>query len=333
MGEEHPTSGTAGGTATAAPVDHLGILVVYFLKDDHDLPLLELHLDRIERHTHVPYTLYAVANRVTDRARSLVEARPNVRICEVPVTPLRASREHGFYLDAMLPIALADGVSHICTLDVDSFPIDDSWIEVLAAAAPTASGLTGILRVENGDVALPHPSCILARREFFEEYMPSFAPDSDYTPEFRRFLQSTEQAADTGIRLGYALWQHELTWGHLIRTNVRNPHYLLAGIYGEVIFHLGSAGRGKVFRQDFRESTIHRLSAPIERLPMRGRLGTSARRSALRFLRRDVENRVMDDNASMYESLRSALARDPDGLISYLRGEPPTAAPGSEPRG
>ena len=60
-----------------------------------------------------------------------------------------------------LPVALADGVSHICTLDVDSFPIDDAWIDVLVASAPPASGLTGVLRVENGDVALPHPSCIL----------------------------------------------------------------------------------------------------------------------------------------------------------------------------
>lgn len=111
--------------AAAADVAHLGILVVYFLKDDGDLPLLRLHLDRIARHTHVPYTLYAVANRVSPKARALIETQPNVRICEVPPTDLRASREHGYYLDAILPIALADGVSHVCTLDVDSFPIAD----------------------------------------------------------------------------------------------------------------------------------------------------------------------------------------------------------------
>lgn len=319
MGDDISTGGAVGA---AASVTHLGILVVYFLKDDDDLPLLELHLDRVERHTHVPYTLYAVANRVSARARAMIAARPNVRICEAPLTPLRASREHGFYLDAMLPVALADGVSHVCTLDVDSFPIDDAWVDVLVAAAPPASGLTGVLRVENGDVALPHPSCILANRAFFEEYMPSFSPDSDYTPEFRHFLQSTEQAADTGIRLGYTLWQHELPWGHLVRTNVRNPHYLMAGIYGDVIFHLGSAGRGKVFRQDFRESTMHRVSAPIERLPLRGRVGTAARRSALRFLRRDIEERVQLANSDSYAALRRELVRDPDGLIAYLQGAP-----------
>jgi hypothetical protein len=107
-----------------------------------------------------------------------------------------------------------------------------------------------------------------------------------------------------------------------VRTNVRNPHYLMAGIYGDVIFHLGSAGRGKVFRQDFRESTMHRLSAPIERLPLRGRVGTAARRSTLRFLRRDIEERVVLQNSDSYAALRRELVRDPDGLIGYLQGAP-----------
>lgn len=311
---------------TGAGVTHLGILVVYFLKDDRDLPLLRLHLERIARHTHVPYTLYAVANRVSHRARALIEAQPNVRICEVPPTNLRASREHGYYLDAILPIALADGVSHVCTLDVDSFPIADDWVDVIVRAAPPASGLAGVLRSENGDVALPHPSCVLARREFFEEHRPTFSPDSDYTPEFRAFLRATEQAADTGIHLGYVLWRNRLPWGHLARTNVRNPHYLMAGIYADVVFHLGSAGRAAVFRQDFTNSTLHRLTSPIERVPTMGPRTTALRRSALRFFRRGVEFQVIDDNGHTYEALRGLLARDPDGLISYLRGEPPAAA-------
>lgn len=309
-----------------ADVRHLAILVVYFLKDDADIPLLRLHLDRIARHTHVPYTLYAVANRVSPRARALIEAQPNVRICEVPATNLRASREHGHYLDAILPIAVDDGASHVCTLDVDSFPIADDWVEVIVRAAPPASGLAGVLRSENGDVALPHPSCVLARREFFEEHRPSFSPDSDYTPEFRAFLRATEQAADTGIHLGYVLWRNRLPWGHLARTNVRNPHYLMAGIYADVVFHLGSAGRTAVFRQDFSNSMLHRLSSPLERVPAMGPRTTAMRRAVVRFIRRGVEFQVMDDNGQTYEALRALLARDPDGLISYLRGEPPAAA-------
>jgi hypothetical protein len=307
-------------------VSRLAILVVYFLKDDGDLPLLALHLDRIEMHTKVPYTLYAVANRVSKSALAMIGERPNVKILKPPTTALRASREHGYYLDAMIPVALADGVSHICTLDVDSFPIRDSWVNVLLHAAPEESGLSGVLRSENGDVALPHPSCVLARRDFFERFMPSFSPDSDSTPGFRTFLHSTGQSADTGIRLGYILWHNKMPWGYLVRTNTRNPHYLMAGIYGGVVFHLGSASRGNVFRKDFDNSVMHRASAPIERAHTIGPRSQGLQRALLRIARRDVEERVITRNRETFHLLREQLVLDPDALIAYLEGSGPLAA-------
>ncbi|MFM7061254.1 MAG: hypothetical protein ACKOZL_08735 [Actinomycetes bacterium] len=310
------------GAGAPDAVTRLGILVVYFLKDDEDIPLLTLHLDRIERHTKVPYTIYAVANRVTARARSIIGARPNVRICDVPTTPLRASREHGYYLDTLLPIALADGVSHICTLDVDSFPIDDRWIDVLLEAAPPSSGLAGILRAENGDVALPHPSCIFAGRDFFDEHMPSFSPDSDYTPEFRRFIRSTGQAADTGIRVGATLWNRRLAWGHLTRSNIRNPHYLIAGIYGGVVFHLGGASRRVAFRRDFEHARTYRVTRAIEQIPTGHGLIRSIQLQLTRWMRGEVEDLVVDYNRQMFAALSSYLVANPDDFLDYLRGAP-----------
>lgn len=304
----------------APGIDHLGILVVYYLKDDEDLPLLQLHLQRVARHTHVPYTLYGVANRVSATARDLLGTQPHVRLVDVPETDLRGNREHAHYLDALVPHALADAVSHLCTLDIDSFPIGDDWLDLLAGAAPESSGVAGILRAENGDVALPHPSCTLARRDFFEQHMPSFTPDSDGTPEFRRFLRSTGQAADTGIRLGYTLWSAGLPWGHLLRTNAVNPHYLMAGIYGDSVFHMGSVGRGKLFRRDLEASRVHRLTSPLERLPARGRTMTRLKTKLLRQLRDESEDRFAAQNRAIYEMLRDWLFSDPDGFLGYLRG-------------
>jgi hypothetical protein len=315
------TSSTAAGRdIEPSAVTRLAILVVFYLKDDEDLPLLQLHLERVERHTKVPYTLYAVANRVSPRARAMIASSPNVRMCDVPTTALRASREHGYYLDALVSIALADDVSHICTLDVDSFPIDDAWVDVLLRTAPSDSGLTGILRVENGDTALPHPSCIFARREFFDEYQPSFSPDSDYTPEFRQFLQTTDQAADTGIRVGYTLWQQRLTWGHLVRTNARNPHYLLAGIYGDVVFHLGGASRRVIFRQDFQHSKVLQFTRWIEHLPTKHRAVNAAQLAFVRWVRGDLGEFVLASNQATFDALFKYLAKDSDGFIDYLRG-------------
>ncbi|MGZ4678243.1 MAG: hypothetical protein ACXVKA_04040 [Acidimicrobiia bacterium] len=310
--------------ATITPrVDHLGILLVCYLKDDDDLPLLELHLDRVAKHTQQPTTVFAAANRASPAARALLDAHPNVVVCHNPDTDVRGSREHGYHLDLLVHRALAAGVSHVCTLDVDSFPIRDDWVEIVAAQMPAASGLAAILRVENGDSELPHPSCTFATREFFERFSPSFSPDSDGTPEFRAFLRSTGQRADTGIRLGYALWAAGLPWGKLLRTNVVNPHYLMAGIYSDAVFHLGGIGRGKVFRKDLEGSTVHRLTRPLERLPVGSGAVANMKRSVLHRLRGKKEDELAEQNRSVFTLLRGWVLSDPDGLIATLRGQAP----------
>ena len=53
-------------SAGATPSGTLAILVVYYLSSDDDLPILDLHLDRIERHTRVPFQVYGAANRDED---------------------------------------------------------------------------------------------------------------------------------------------------------------------------------------------------------------------------------------------------------------------------
>lgn len=305
-------------------IDHLAILVVYFLRDD-DLGLLELHLNRIAQHTHVPYTLLASAQRVTPAARALIRAQPNVRLVDIAPTSLRSSREHAYYLDAMLEEALDLGASHICTLDPDSFPIADDWLAKIQQVTPPASGFAGVLRVENGDVLLPHPSCTLASRGFYQSISSSFAPDSDYTGAFRKFLRQTHQAADTGIRIGYELWRRDLPWGHLLRTNVRNPHYLMAAIYADSVFHLGGASRRGLFRRDTAGSLSHRLTSPLERIPFpRGGALQRAQGAMLHRLRGDVEDFVLQRNREAYAALERYLISDPDGMIAYLRGAPPS---------
>src|SRR4051794_28183088 len=83
-------------------VTHLGILVVYALAREDDIRLLQLHLDRIARHTGVPYTLFAVAPRLSPAAAQVVQDAPHVVMCDIAPTERRSSREHGYYLDAMV---------------------------------------------------------------------------------------------------------------------------------------------------------------------------------------------------------------------------------------
>ena len=301
---------------------NLAILVVYYLKDDEDLPLLELHLERVARHTKVPATVYGTANRATPAARALLDAAPNLVLVDVPDTDLRGSREHGYYLDQLWRHALATDATHICTLDVDSFPVCDDWVE-RRRGAPRA-GIRARRGVRGSRTATPiYPTrrARLARRDFYERFTPSFSPDSDGTPEFRRFLHTTGQSADTGIRLGYALWSAGLPWGRLVRTNAVNPHYLMAGIYGDAVFHLGGIGRGKLFREDLRQSTVHRVTRPLERLPVGTGAPARLKRSVLHRARGRKEQQLSAQNRATFTVLRSWLLSDSDGLLAYLRGE------------
>jgi hypothetical protein len=177
-----------------------------------------------------------------------------------------------------------------------------------------------VSRAENGDSDLPHPSCTFARRDFYEHFHPSFSPDSDGTSEFRRFLHASGQSADTGIRLAYALWRAGLPWGRMLRTNARDPHYLMAGIYGDAVFHLGGVGRGKVFRRDLQQSTVHRLTRPLERLPVGHGAARRAKQAALQRVRRGKEAQLAAANRAEYEELRRRLLAEPDALLAELRG-------------
>lgn len=301
-----------------APIGHLAIMVVYVLQRGL-LPLLKIHLDRIAQHTSVPYTIFATQARLSPPGREILATAPNLRVIDVPLCTLRGSREHAYYLDAMIPEVLASPATHVCTLDVDSFPIDDAWLDVLSGIAPPESGVSGVLRSENGDTALPHPSCILMTREFVERHQPSFSPDSDGTLEFRRFRRVTGQAADTGVRIGSTLWNHALPWGHIERTNMVNPHYLMGGIYGDVVFHLGGIGRAKVFRKDLDALRTHRWSRPLELLPTRGARLASMKERTLRKVRQHAANEVATLNQRIYEDIRDWLFRDAEGLFAYLR--------------
>ena len=306
-------------------VEHLAILVVYFLSSQDDQAILELHCDRVQQHTQVPYTLYAATQRCSESTQAYISAQPNVVIVDLEPTTQRGSREHGHYLDGLLEAAMHGPASHICTLDVDSFPITDVWVATLANALDAASGLCGIFRAENGDTALAHPSCIFGTRAFFEQFKPTFAPMHASGTDARRFRRATGQSPDTGIDLVGKLWMARLGWGRVSRTNRVDPHYLMAGIYGDCVFHLGGLSRGKVFRRDLRRSLPHRLSRPLERVPNSPAWLGSVKKALLRRVRSGAVSRIAAQNRDVYVLLREWLLRDPDGLFAYLQGSGPTA--------
>ena len=215
--------------------------------------------------------------------------------------------------------------THFATFDMDSFPIADRWLERALALAPGAP-VAAVLRRENGDVCLPHPSCTVLTRDFVETHSVSFSPDSDGTPTFREFLRATGQAGDTGIRIAEQLWREQLPWGRLLRTNRVDLHPVIAGIYGDVVFHLGAGTRAAMFRHDLHRTWAFRLTGPVERIPVGHGRARRVKKAALARIRRPAAGRVIEANRRAGLEAREWLLRDPDGLFTHLRGGAGTGA-------
>lgn len=243
----------------------VGICVVYLVDQPFDF-LLEAHLAQIERCSgDIPIRVYAAVNRLESHHVERLKRYDFVTICDLPDTDARSSFEHAFYLDHLVGRAIRGGASHICTLDVDSFPISKDWLSAPIAALEGGSSLVGILRRENGDIAAPHPSFMLFPTEFHTRYRPTFSPLANNRTAIA-FRERTGQRLDTAAGYALVLDRYRLPWTKMLRSNVRNVHPLLGGIYDGRIFHFGGGNRDKVFSVDVREARETRPSATLEEL-------------------------------------------------------------------
>jgi hypothetical protein len=288
----------------------LGICCVYFYGPDGGW-LLDLQLRYIgSTLAGYDYTVYAAANRLQPELRRTLEATPNVSIASLPRYEGEGSFEHAFYLDLLLRQASDDGCTHLATVDSDSFPLLPDWPKVLLRRMDGIR-LAAVLRSENLDTYLPHPCGLFMDRSFLLEHAPRmFPPNSEIlsNASFQAFLKATGQRTDTGIGYGYVLWKSKEPWLPLMRSNRRNPHFLMAGIYGDVFFHLGASSRRPWFYFDYKARLSLRLGPVVSKIPVVWRLGPW------------LEERYIVSNRSTLASIANSLRSDPDRFLSRLQG-------------
>jgi hypothetical protein len=206
----------------------LGIIVVYLVAEE-DEKLLELHLAQIQKHTTVPYVIYAGANRLLPRFRARLESHPKVKICDLAPTELLGDPEHAFYLDQLAQIAIDDGATRIVSLHTDSFPIQDGWAEELEA------GLAGLpfSTVAYG----PYSACLFFRREFYVRFQPRFRLTSAErgSATYRQFAREHAHIRHSGIGFLYRAFEHGLEWHSLAESS---PQGAFGVLYDRMVFHL-----------------------------------------------------------------------------------------------
>ena len=290
----------------------LGIVVVYLVREA-DGGLLNLHLRQIEKHTQVPYRIYGTANRLLPAFRQRLEQHPQVRLCECPTTDLRGSAEHAYYLEHLTRWAVEDGMSHIVTLHVDSFPMRTGWAEELAAKLSESCVFATFERI--------NIACLLFRRDFYLKYWPTFhlSEKERAGAEYRRYLKECTPLPHSGIGYGFRAYTEGLSWHYLLESTEICGH---GKVYDDMIFHLGGAVRvgelppqgRSVFARRRYVQLLHKLNLFI---PEGAKQWFRTRLSA-------VKERVVDRPTRVYEKeklepTRKALLEDPETCLKRVQ--------------
>ncbi|HEX3174200.1 MAG TPA: hypothetical protein VHQ43_08285 [Solirubrobacterales bacterium] len=127
-------------------------------------------------------------------------------------------------------------------LDSDAFPIADP-APLIAEGLATAP-LLAIKRPENCDDPHPHPCfCVTTVRTW--RSLPG-----DWSEGHQWVGPRDEPITDVGANLLHRLEQTGTPWTPVLRSNRRNPHPLMFGVYGDAIYHHGAGSRFPLARVD-----------------------------------------------------------------------------------
>lgn len=272
--------GRLGGPASGPPGTRAAILLVngfdrhsanaFDIDEARRFPWVRLCLERLERHTpDGSYAVYVWDNSALPEQLELLEASAHVSVFSA-----REHKDvrHGRALDRLLR-EIPEETEYVVTLDTDSFPVRDGWLENLLGRLRDGASIAGIWRDEMAPEITPyvHPSCFAVRRDTLRELGINFA---------------REGGQDVGQNLTAAVLEAGGRVSRLRRSNARNVHFLLAGIYGDLVYHHGAGSRHASFWTSDDAS------------------GDEAARVAL----------------------RDAAFRDLDTLVDYLTGDAPAEA-------
>ncbi|NUN52485.1 MAG: hypothetical protein HUU06_06830, partial [Planctomycetaceae bacterium] len=214
----------------------IAILVVNGGKDPGAGSWLELCLTSVRRHTpEGAARVYVWNNNLSDsRVRPLVESILGAVLVEADPGEGRY-HPHAVPLQRLYERARADGADIIVTLDSDSFPVRDGWLELLVGPLGPEVPLSGAWRDELAPDVLPyvHPCGLAVTTEFVQ----------GAGLRFDGFRSDRRAVCDTLAAFTDAVEERGLRAARLLRSNRNSFHRLMGGVYGGAIYHHGAGSR------------------------------------------------------------------------------------------
>lgn len=215
-------------------------------------PWIEVCLREVlRRSASSDYEVHVWDNAGIREHRAFLEglpAEPRVRVWpDDPgaVVPVR----HAIALDNLVA-RTGDEVEYLVTLDTDAFPVRDGWIEQLTSTVDDGAMLVGVWRDEMAPELAPfvHPSCLCLRRHDLLDLGIMFS--------VYEHMEPGQNLTDAVVARGGSIVP-------LRRTNVRNPHFLIGGIYGDLVYHHAAGSRPAWFYASDDQQEDERIKVQI----------------------------------------------------------------------
>jgi hypothetical protein len=200
---------------------------------------IDVQLQYLQRQLDAPYRVYASLCGVEgDHAGRFYFS------CSEAVHKLVAKQMHARNLNRLAARATREAAADdlLLFLDGDAFPIAELLgpVRAMLESAPLAA----IRRDENLQDPQPHPSFCATTVGFWREI------GGDWSPGYQWRNAEGDTVTDPGANLLKMLQERNIPWTPILRSNVRDLHPVLFGVYGNLVYHHGAGFRPAMTRRD-----------------------------------------------------------------------------------
>jgi hypothetical protein len=227
-----------------APTGKTAILIVNGGDSTESNRWIQLCLEQIAAHTEYPnYHIYVWNNRIADKAlEDWLLTWPQLTLLSAAGYE-RLNHPHSTPLQRLYHLARQEGAEYIVTMDSDAHPLRSDWLIKLLSSLEDGAAIAGVWRNEMVPAIRPHihPSCLCTTVGFIEQHRLRFDFDCTHSKERTDTLSHFTWIAEAN---GFSIHR-------LLRSNQRNFHHWMGGIYGDLIYHHVAASReGVVFHSN-----------------------------------------------------------------------------------
>lgn len=235
-------------------------------------------------------------------------------------------RPHSWKLDLLgdLICAGSDDDDLVIFIDGDAFPIAPlvPYIDDHLDRYP----LLAIRRDENDGDPQPHPCFCVTTVGFWREVGGTWERGATWPGP------TGQPVTDVGGNLRKILIDRGIDWHPVLRSNARNPHPLLFGVYDDVVYHHGAGfrsyggGRASQALRLGREAELAKRwrSRLIDAVPDRRPFQGLAKRLRPRHPIRRYRQRLKDEFMGMSEQIYAEILRNDDFFLMFTDADHPT---------